>query len=86
MSALRYETREQNESLQSQPTTGFSIAGGDVHQSPWAAPRAQRAAILPRKTKLSRGRVAVLVGMVLTSVLLWWVLVRAALAAIALIR
>jgi hypothetical protein len=85
MSALRYETREQNESLQPQPT-GFSIAGGDVHQSPWAAPRAQRAAILPRKTKLSRGRVAVLVGIVLTSVLLWWAFARAALAVIALIR
>jgi hypothetical protein len=86
MSALRYETREQNESLQSQPARGLSTAGGGVHQSPRAAPRAQRAAILPDKAKLSRGRVAVLVGMVLTSVLLWWGLVRAALAVIALIR
>ena len=87
MSALRYETRKQNESLQSQPARGLTTAGGSVHQSPWAALQAQPATITdPRKTKLSRGRVAASVGMVLTSVLLWWGLVRVALAVIALIR
>ncbi|HEY2540487.1 MAG TPA: hypothetical protein VGI28_13505 [Stellaceae bacterium] len=73
--------------MQSQPAISLSVGGTDVHQSPWAALPAQPATITdPRKTKLSRGRVAVLVGMVLTSVLLWWALVRATLAAIALIH
>jgi hypothetical protein len=82
MLAPQSRYREQQQLLQALAANGHSAR--NVYQGPWAAAQAQRAAARSRKPKLRWYRLAVLIGILSTSLLLWWALVRAALALVAL--